>query len=558
MAHTLRDQLAPVAFKNREIRSWVRPVSQVHVRLKALPDSNRFQIAVDEVLRWMDKRAGKRLPEAAWNRQSFQMEDVGAQRVAAVSLDEYWTARLDDADKEIPQRTWVTEIAVGLAEDGDVLFGCRLICATRGTEKLMPRSIPSFVRAVFATGPVEMDGLKVRADQPRFLQTETDVEELIRLLELPMRRAPVIAFALPEGSSNVQDAVLPVGEFAKSVAGAAHVVVLSSAASFALTDQAGKEFSVFRQAVRVYHRGFSRWADQASRHPLTLPARVNSWQMQGIEEQGARAYARWLADLVLSLSVQRADREVELPSFNAVRQIAAQRERQRLTAEGGSQAELLQLYEDDNKRLEGELQEERDRFVGQVTALEDERDQAIEQRDEMRRQAFDLRERIRGLHDQLNRAADPVPKAPTPETLHGFEVWCREHLAGAVDVHNRANRGVQKSKYEHPKLIYQALLLMRDHYVPMRRTGLAEHRAAFEKVCKALQLEDSFVGEATKTHSKQYTVKYGGKPRMLDRHLKRGASHDERRNFRMYYFWDDETETVVVGWLPSHLDNSMT
>ena len=50
----------------------------------------------------------------------------------------------------------------------------------------------------------------------------------------------------------------------------------------------------------------------------------------------------------------------------------------------------------------------------------------------------------------------------------------------------------------------------------------------------------------------------GGRPRVLDWHLKRGESRERTRCFRLYYFWDDETQCAVVGWLPSHLDNSLT
>ena len=92
----------------------------------------------------------------------------------------------------------------------------------------------------------------------------------------------------------------------------------------------------------------------------------------------------------------------------------------------------------------------------------------------------------------------------------------------------------------------------------MRRIGGIPHKTAFEQGCRDLQLEDSLVGDALRTHRQQYTVNYGGKPRLLDRHLKRGSAHDDKHAFRLYYFWDDETETVVVGWLPSHLDNSLT
>ena len=52
-----------------------------------------------------------------------------------------------------------------------------------------------------------------------------------------------------------------------------------------------------------------------------------------------------------------------------------------------------------------------------------------------------------------------------------------------------------------------------------------------------------------------YSVQYGGSRRPLDRHLKGGISRERRYGFRLYFFWDDESQLVVVGWLPSHLDN---
>ena len=62
-------------------------------------------------------------------------------------------ARIDDADKSVPLRTWVTEIAIGLAETGDVLFGSRLICTSRGETLPYDRTVPGLVREVIATGP---------------------------------------------------------------------------------------------------------------------------------------------------------------------------------------------------------------------------------------------------------------------------------------------------------------------------------------------------------------------------------------------------------------------
>ena len=164
----LKDQLAPIAVQLREGRSIIRPVSQVVLRLKPVTGKDRFALTIDSILRWMNKRAGRALPEVAWNRGSFELSEVGAQRTAAVAIEspKYWAARLDDADKTVPMRTWVTEIGVGVDDSGDILFGARLICASRGPDEPFERSLPGFVKQILSSGPAELDGLPV-VKQPR-------------------------------------------------------------------------------------------------------------------------------------------------------------------------------------------------------------------------------------------------------------------------------------------------------------------------------------------------------------------------------------------------------
>ena len=119
-------------------------------------------------------------------------------------------------------------------------------------------------------------------------------------------------------------------------------------------------------------------------------------------------------------------------------------------------------------------------------------------------------------------------------------------------------RGAKASVYEEPSFVYEALLLLRDQFVAMKRSPSSENKARFETECERLKVENSPVGDAIRTHGEHYTVQYGGRPRLMDWHLKRGDSRERTRCFRLYYFWDDETQSIVVGWLPSHLDNSLT
>jgi hypothetical protein len=74
----------------------------------------------------------------------------------------------------------------------------------------------------------------------------------------------------------------------------------------------------------------------------------------------------------------------------------------------------------------------------------------------------------------------------------------------------------------------------------------------------ALGLEDrpSFSGDRAGEEGEEYKVLWGKRKRLLERHLKGNSSREERYCFRLYYFWDDETQQVVVGSFPAHLSTS--
>jgi len=48
-----------------------------------------------------------------------------------------------------------------------------------------------------------------------------------------------------------------------------------------------------------------------------------------------------------------------------------------------------------------------------------------------------------------------------------------------------------------------------------------------------------------------------GKTFLLDRHLASNSSgFNDPKMIRIYYFYDAESEKIVVGWLPTHLQTS--
>ena len=402
---TLREQLAPIASRLRENRALIRPVSQVQLRLKPSRDGDLFASTVDYILRWMNNRAGRQLPNEAWQRASFELADIGAQRTAAVAISDprYWSARLDDADKTVPMRTWVTEIGVGLAPDGNVLFGTRLICATRGEDIPFERSVPGFVRTVAMGAKPFLDDRPLSLE-PVFIDDEPGIEALIDLLEDPLRRNPTIVFSLPEGSNDPRQTAADAVRVRQRTLGAAHVYIVSGDASFHLTNHLGRELSVYRQAVRLYRPGFSRWKADPYAHPLTLLERIRNW-----EDVGAEAYERWLIWHTLGLTAARADRDDALPGFEAVRRMASHLQRQAARSAGSTNTELLDLADQELARLEADLQKQRETYDGLLLASQQELDQAEAARNDAVSHAHALRDRIAALEASLKDAGATTP-----------------------------------------------------------------------------------------------------------------------------------------------------
>lgn len=536
----------------------VRTVSQVTLRLERdRPDA--FKIVRDEVLDWVRWKAGKLLPKQAWDGLTFELDDVGAQRVAAAHLDEprYWAARVDDACREVAQRTWITEIGIAAAPDAGVLFGCRLIVSARGDSPRFQPSIPAFVRKVVQGGRAYLDGRQL-ADAPWIVQSKEDVDSLYKLMTSKSRRTDICVFSLPEDQENPATAAASASAVHRQTPGAAHVVVLTGPAAFMLTDLVGKEYSVFNRAVRTYRPQFDTDADDPLRHPIAMAHRIVSWQENGVE--GAEAFESFLVRSAILQTVSLNDLEQILPPFSEVRRVAATTSLAKARETGASRDELLRLYEEDNSKLRSALDEEKSLHSGLLSEADRERDDAQRRAEEARGEVYRLNQRIRTLESQIATKGGVSSEPQIPDTLVDLKDWADKNLAGSVFLTNRALRGAKESDYDEPELGFRALLLLRDHYVPMRRNGGDDLRRAYESALTRLGLTDegSITANRLGEHGDEYIVQFAGRKHELDRHLKKGNSREPRHCFRLYFFWDDEDEHVVVGWLTSHLDTRQT
>jgi hypothetical protein len=141
--------------------------------------------------------------------------------------------------------------------------------------------------------------------------------------------------------------------------------------------------------------------------------------------------------------------------------------------------------------------------------------------------------------------------------LSWLQEWADSN-ANRIIIDPRAYQGAKKSRFQSPRLVHACLELLAGPYRELR-TGLIDRDAfqsAIEKV--GVQLRGSTTETAAGTQGDAYYISHKGRRTMLDLHLLRGGGRDERYCMRIYFCWDDDAKKVVVGWLPSHLDNSLT
>ena len=362
---------------------------------------------------------GQRLPEEAWSGQSFETEKIGAQYAATVLLDDLamWGARLDDADKSVPQLTWVTEVGLKQLSDRSIAVSARLACTRRGTDNFIERSTPDFIRPIAAIGTALLDGRLLRPNP--WLVSDDEVLSLCDLIRDPKRRAPVIVASLPVGSTDAKNAAFPINILCHRTFGAAHVAILTGPATFRLTDEFGKEFSVFNRAVRNYRPNFNPEVDEPHQHPWATARRIQNW------DGGPAAYARFLADHILKDTVKRSDAESDPPSFAKIRRLAAERRIERAKATNATIAERLELAEAQIVELQSEREEMEETFEGVLKSIEQERDVAQAKAETATLRARNLRARVEMLESALTHGSDPK-ELEIPSDLNDFEEWCEE------------------------------------------------------------------------------------------------------------------------------------
>lgn len=205
------------------------------------------------------------------------------------------------------------------------------------------------------------------------------------------------------------------------------------------------------------------------------------------------------------------------------------------------------------------------RQAGQLRSLADEQAQEIEQ----------LRSELQEAKDQwallgrsyANDGDDEAPRrresdyatAPQAKTLSLSDLpqWAHAHQDEII-VHPRALNAAKKSEYLYPEHLFSALDFLATEYRSFRHGELSRADLESALVRRGLRLSGSTVPSVAGEKGESYFVSWNGRRRFLESHILKGGGRDPRYCLRVYFFWSAEDDKVVCGYLPGHLDNSLT
>lgn len=496
------------------------------------------QAARMEVLKWAAQQIGEQLPGVAMEGRSFEHLRGGRTCIAAGFADDYrvlWALRVDRPDANVAQRTWTTEIVVGHAPGGtSALFSLRLLASSPEATLQVDPAVPGLVRQIATTCGLQQSGSRIDA-AAWHIASEDDAQELVGALLNPARTVPylVCSVAEREDQPSINSQML-----AKVTLGIAKVVVVPAAYTWVLTQQLGKPLSVFNGAVRAYMLGFSYDANPyAHRLFFVDPKR---------SEERAKSTLTALRWLAANESIRRLQLGADVLTFSAVREVSLDVERERLKQTGSADTEQLRAAQAQIDALKDDLR----RSVETQQWLSDEHTLIEEHAQNLEQQLRGAQFRIQQLLDQIKaRGDEPDAGISLPESWDAFADWCGEVLSGRVALSGRARRETKSAGFDDPQAAARCLLWLANEYRDSRINGASGDlrkpidRGIHNDRCGADSFEFDWLGRKV---SVEWHLKNGGNTR------------DPRRCLRIYYFWDEESQLVVIATVPAHIRTGAT
>ena len=517
---------------------------------------NAFARIIGLVLPFVAKSLYTKLPPEAAEHRSFEIQD-GDRLCECIAVPErmLWAIRFKFASKD--GAAWYYDIAL-VREDDRLLFGMKIDTAFGADVKALQANLP-LVDALLGCGLLAQ-GRPVTANLWQ-VNTPEDVEELLALLEDPRWSLPVIAVSAVNWKAwrftpHAPGYLVNASYLADRVKGYAIVAQITFRGAYALTDAVGKTWSIFDGACRTYFPKIDFDNGSPAHHPFNLKDKIWFWEYEG--ERGERGFTSYLINTAHRIaSTSRTDWS-GLYFVPDARILAAELEMAH-AAHIANAPERELAMRNQIAALQRKLQTEEDENADWLSELE----KATEEAEYYKQENIALRSRLDALRAHLIRqnGESPDTEIPIPDSYKVMGEWVKEHLAGRLVLLPRAERAASKAEYTEVGMVYRALLILANEYRDSRmgtgtdkafRDALAQYGMDFSG-----SIDRSRAGQEGDAYYVNYPIGTAQRA-FLQFHIVRGTAHENRYCMRIYFFWDDDTNQVVVGWLPSHLSNRIS
>lgn len=519
-----------------------------------------FRAVVANCLKWVQEKHHQELPQGAWNLEPFRVDETNATILAVTLEEEYWALRLRQPDipfknrRAIAGRSWTTDISLERKADGEICFFIRVICSSQAFDN----PPVAYSRPLVLKSLADEFGLykeQQLLSEPLALDGIQDLSDLMHYLLEPSRRTPVVVLSEMDRKDPFH-ASHPYGldelDLAQRLTGLAHVYCIPWKLAFHWSELVGKEWSVYDGGVRCYYPLLNFDTQDPYQHPLTYKSRVRYWQHG--QEEGPIAFSRFLTQK-LAEETTRHPEEISDAIFYAELQPMVARRRLETSGSPNVISETLSKPPDDSGQFHLDWESLAEEYARDFDLAKQECRHYKEEIRKLKLQNQSLLASLKAV------SAAGVVAESMPERYEEVSEWVEQEFAGRLLLVPRAKRALKDADYDNLGLVLQCLRLLANEYIEMKQGCLP--KPEFDALLGSLnvELQRSLADERVGEFASQYFVEYppgSGRKERLDWHLSSGNSRESRYCLRIYFFYDEEMERVVVGWLPSHLDNRLT
>ena len=457
-------------------------------------------------------------------------------------------------DSAVAGRMWVTDAELKVKEDKCFLAVKLSVTSPQSCEESVPFSCPAFVK--WLARDIGLKDIIPVSSEPTHIETEEQVERFVALLTDAERQMPVLLLTPCNDldAAPYQGYMLNEAEAAKSLYGWAHVFSITPEMTECLIAKIGKQWGAYDGAVRTYYPGLDFEKDDCYDHPFVTQRIINLRNYEAEDENGC------MTEIVQHIDRKSVMRKIVWRKYGVeFFSTEYQKYLQKQRTSGIKSSELLVSH----KEQVGQLESQRDEYAALADSYADDLENLKNSMENQQQTIGWQRNRIMELEEQVKQLSGEKSIETLPEngTYEGIPEWINTYYRDRIYLHKRAVKSLKSAVYEDVDLVYRCLKLLATQYYEYRLGMIT--REELDCQCRLVDAGLDESGAITDVQAGMqgdtYFVMYQGKRRKLERHLRKGGGgKDPRNQLRIYFFWDDENQLVVIGDLPEHLDTRAT